>query len=300
MNNIAVEKQIEELTKKIESLLKSSKQIIECNFYDCIDNWYTIHKKPNLCAGSNRSLRNVIRLLKKHIPNKQVYEMRPCDIEKCLNSLEANKTRKDIYIYSREFMRYAYYNKYIAEDISVFIKAPRYKAKEGTAYTQQQITTLFKHTKNKHVLNLFKFYYYTGVRKSEALTLRWCDIDFESKAVHIHGTKTISSNRYIPLTRPLQILLRSIPYTKADDLVFKVTDASIRWEIEHLKPKLNFNVNIKNFRTTFATRCADIGITARVVQGWLGHTDVRTTTRYYIKATPNFDGEQITLFNAKF
>ena len=300
MNSLTIDEQIEDLKNKIESLLKSSKKIIDCKFFDCLDEWYLTQKKPNLCAGSNRSLRNVIRLLKENIPNKNVSELRPFDFEKCLNVLPPTKTRKDVYIYSREFMRYAYYNKYIAEDISVFIKAPRYKAKEGTAYTQQQIITLFNQTKNKNVLNLFKFYYYTGVRKSEALTLRWCDIDFDSKAIHIHGTKTISSDRYIPLTKPLQMLLRSIPYSKSDDLVFKVTDSALRWEIEHLKPKLNFGVNIKNFRTTFATRCADIGITARVVQGWLGHTDVRTTTKYYIKATPNFDIEQITLFNTKF
>lgn len=289
------------LNNKLDVLLTASaKNIIKREFYECLDDWYKIYKLPNLCAGSLRSLRNVIRLLKQHIPNKQVFELRPIDFEKCLNALSPTKTRKDIYIYSREFLRFAFCNKFIAEDISVFIKAPRYKAKEGVAYSQEQIKAIFDNITNNDVLILFQFYYLTGVRRSEALSVRWCDVDFTTKTIHIHGTKTISSNRYIPLTTKLAKLIKTIPYTSADDTLFNATYAGIRWEVEQLKKKLKININIKNFRTTFATRCADIGIAPRVVQAWLGHTDVRTTNKYYIKATPNLNEREITLFNRYF
>ncbi len=301
MNIEELQAQLNLVNIKLDAIITAnSNKIIHREFYECIDEWFLSIKAPTLCAGSVRSLRNVLRLLKEHIPNKQVSELRPIDFEKCLNALPANKTRKDVFIYSREFLKFAYYNKFIAENISVFIKPVKYKAKEGVAYSQKQIKQIFRTIKNQNVLALFKFYYYTGVRRSEATSLRWCDIDTKYKVIHINGTKTISSNRYIPITRPIALLLQSIPYTHEQDTIFKVTYASIRWEVERLKKILPYNVNIKNFRTTFATRCADIGIAPKVVQEWLGHTDIRITNKYYIKATPRLNMQEIALFNKKF
>ena len=297
----ALRTQLTQVNAKLDEILNTStKKIIHRNFYECIDEWFVRLKIPNLCAGSIRSLRNVIRILKQHIPNKNCYELRPIDFERCFNLLPATKTRKDVYVYSREFLKFAYYNKFIAEDISIFLKPVKYRAKEGIVYTQRQIKQIFKNTKNKNVLALFQFYYFTGVRKSEAINLRWCDVDFKKQVIHICGTKTISSNRFIPITNQVSDLLHTIPYTNKENNVFSVTDASIRWEIEKLKEKLPFNINIKNFRTTFATRCAEIGIASKIVQCWLGHSDVRTTNKYYIKATPYLNTQEVALFNNKY
>lgn len=297
----ALQMQLTQVNAKLDEIMSvSSKKIIKRAFYECLDEWFLTVKAPNLCAGSIRSLRNVVRLLKQYIPNKQVYELRPVDFEQAFNSLPATKTRKDMYVYSREFLKWAYYNKFVAEDISIFLKQVKYKAKEGVAYSQKQVKQIFKHIKNANVLALFKFYYLTGVRRSEALSLRWRDIDTKHNVIHICGTKTASSNRYIPITKQVANLLESLPYTFAEDTVFKVTYASIRWEVERLKRLLSFNVNIKNFRTTFATRCADIGIAPKVVQSWLGHTDIRVTNKYYIKATPYLNSQEVALFNNKY
>ncbi len=108
------------------------------------------------------------------------------------------------------------------------------------------------------------------------------------------------SDRFIPMFDKLAILLHSIKYTNATDGVFKATEFSIKNEIKRLKSKLPYNVNIKNFHTTFATHCADIGIKPKTVQVWLGHTDVRTTQKYYIKRTPTLEMQDIDKFNKDY
>ena len=296
-----IEFELLNLHKKMDAMLNlSSKKIIKQNFYYCLDNWFAKIKAPNLCAGSIRSLRNVVRLLKAYISDKEVYKLLPIDFELCFARLPANKTRKDLFIYSREFLKFAYFNKFIAEDISIYLKAVKYKAKEGTAYSQEQILMILNNVSNSNVLALFRFYYLTGVRRSEALNLCWQDIDFKNNLIHIKGTKTFSSDRLIPLTKQLNELFNNMNMNDINSRVFRVSESGIRWQIERLKKILPFNVNIKNFRTTFATRCADIGISPKIVQSWLGHTDIRTTNKYYIKSTPCLNSQEVALFNERY
>lgn len=303
MNKIhELQKQLDMVTQQLQNILNVAhiREVKQIEFYDCLELWFNIYKRPKLCPGSIRSLKNVIRLFKLYIPNMFVSELRPIYFENCFNNLPANKTRKDLFIYARDFLRFAYRNQYTYENFADFLTPVKYKPKEGVAYSQTQIAEIFKTIKNKNVLALFKFYYLTGVRRSEAFTVRWSDVNFCEKYIHIHGTKTALSDRFIPMFDKLEKLLKSIEYTSSDGAVFKATEFNIKTEIKHLKSKLPYNINIKNFRTTFATRCADIGIKPKIVQEWLGHTDVRTTNKYYIKRTPNLAQQEIAKFNYEY
>lgn len=293
---------LDKVTQQLQNVLNVAhfREVKQIEFYDCLTLWFDVYKRPKLCAGSIRSLKNVIRLFKLHIPNLLVSELRPIHFENCFNCLPPTKTRKDVFIYARDFLKFAYHNQYTYENFAEFLTPVKYKAREGVAYSQTQTEEIFRTIKNKRVEALFKFYYLTGVRRSEAFTVRWSDVNFKEKYIHIHGTKTASSDRFIPLFDKLATLLKSIEYTSADDLVFKATEFNIKTEIKHLKSKLPYNVNIKNFRTTFATRCADIGIKPKIVQEWLGHTDVRTTNKYYIKRTPTLALQEIARFNEQY
>jgi integrase len=48
---------------------------------------------------------------------------------------------------------------------------------------------------------------YAGLRVSEALGLRWCDIDWDADVLHINGTKTAASRADVPLVAPLKAAL---------------------------------------------------------------------------------------------
>ena len=48
---------------------------------------------------------------------------------------------------------------------------------------------------------------YSGMRRNEALTLQWEDIDWQNNKIHIRGTKTEKSDRIIPIFANLKKLL---------------------------------------------------------------------------------------------
>ena len=54
-----------------------------------------------------------------------------------------------------------------------------------------------------------------------------------------------------------------------------------------------FHFNVKDLRTTFATMCAENGVQQNVIAKWLGHTNVTTTNKYYIKVLNDYEREQI-------
>lgn len=69
---------------------------------------------------------------------------------------------------------------------------------------------------------------YTGMRAGEVAGLRWSDVDFEQRTIHVHRsysgkTKTLSSRRFVPITNallgPLTDWREQCPKTE-EDLVF--------------------------------------------------------------------------------
>ena len=50
---------------------------------------------------------------------------------------------------------------------------------------------------------------FAGLRVSEALALRWQDVDFDSGMLDVHGTKTASSDAPVPMILPLVAELRA-------------------------------------------------------------------------------------------
>lgn len=50
---------------------------------------------------------------------------------------------------------------------------------------------------------------YAGLRISEALAIRWCDLDFDSELVHVQGTKTAGSTAVVPMISSLKTELEA-------------------------------------------------------------------------------------------
>jgi integrase len=48
---------------------------------------------------------------------------------------------------------------------------------------------------------------YAALRISEALDLRWCDVNFDSDTLHVQGTKTEGSRADVPMIAPLKAVL---------------------------------------------------------------------------------------------
>lgn len=122
---------------------------------------------------------------------------------------------------------------------------------------------------------------YSGMRLEEAAALPWQDIDHERRMITVHGTKTDSSARTVPMTEAFHSLTLRIKERREatsekvinpTDKVFEASDASMSLA------KACAAVGVKkmthhDLRHLFATTCIESGVDVPTVAAWLGHAD---------------------------
>ena len=130
---------------------------------------------------------------------------------------------------------------------------------------------------------------YTGMRRSEAFSLRWADINFETETI-IAQSKG-GATRTIPLAAPLFEKLQE--YRKESGMVIEsdstFVDAS-RWLIDYLRAQCEPDINRKcigwnPFRHTFCTLLAQSGVSLDKISMWAGHSPT-ICKRYYARFIP--------------
>jgi len=148
----------------------------------------------------------------------------------------------------------------------------------------------------------------TGLRLGEICSLKWEDIDFENKILHVNRTvqrisvqdqetktalietdpKSCFSKREIPITDELVKLLE--PYRKESGYVLygnkpmEPRTYQNRFE-KYLEAAGIGKTNFHILRHTFATNCIDSGTDIKSLSELLGHSDVRTTLNRYVHPT---------------
>ena len=125
---------------------------------------------------------------------------------------------------------------------------------------------------------------FTGCRKSEILTLRWNEVDFESGSLNLADSKT--GQKVVLLGAPALELLASHPRLKDNPYVFPGANKGSHlvglakvWERIRVRAGLG-DVRLHDFRHTFAGTGASAGMGLPIVGKLLGHRDPKTTARY--------------------
>lgn len=301
----ALQLEVAELNRKFELLLNSLANglkptvVNECAFtlYSWLDEWYTIYKVPKLKPSSLRSLRDYINHIKRHLQDKSLSQVTGIDIQKTLNSIPYSRVRKGTYnLFNASFLQ-AYKLKLILDNPMLVVEAVKHKYKNGKALTVEQQQEFIKALAKNKLKPLYIFYLLTGCRKSEALTVKWVDVNYIANTIRISGTKTENAVRTIPLFDELKKLLNTIP--KTSEFIFGYTINKVNMNFKRILPKLTFNFRIHDLRHTFATRCLEAGIKMNTVQKWLGHAKASTTSDIYSHITATFELEEIQKFNSK-
>ena len=145
-----------------------------------------------------------------------------------------------------------------------------------------------------HLRNFIIFALDTGARKSEALNLKWQDVDLDRvprPIVRFMNTKN-RHHRGVPLPNRLSKLLKRLkkdcpegePYVflraiKRHDKFIPVGD--IRTSFENAREKAHLtDFRIHDLRHTYASRLAMAGVPLLNIGRLLGHKDMKMTMRY--------------------
>ena len=195
-------------------------------------------------------------------------------------------------------------------------------------YTKEELQTFFKHLESMRTIKLetfFRVIAFTGMRKSEVLSLQWTDVDFSKKTLSIGKTlaidefgkiiiqepKTTNSLRTIKLDdttihklRSWQIAQREmylklgfntfskeqyIFTNKQNELYYpQVVNDWLKWIYQKAeKNELDLKrITPHGFRFTHCSLLFEAGASIKEVQSRLGHKDVQTTMNIYAQVTP--------------
>ena len=200
------------------------------------------------------------------------------------------------------------------------VQRPKKIRFECKPYNSEELEELFKKVKGTDLelgVILAAFY---GLRRSEAVGLRWDAIDFNRKTITISHTvtiatidgkttiidkdrtKTLKSNRSLPLVAPFERLLLNlrerqkanmeicgnsyckdyVDYIYVNELGERVKPNYITQNFpEFLEKNGMRRIRFHDLRHSCASLLYANGVTLREIQEWLGHNDISTTSNIY-------------------
>ena len=147
--------------------------------------------------------------------------------------------------------------------------------------------------KHRRYFLLVEFLYRTGGRIDEILMVRPSDVNLATNSIRLKTLKQgkdrngIQREKYrvIPLHVDLRdaymqyLLDMNIP-TKSEDPLFPMSRQVIDLYFKKMQDKLGFKIHAHKFRHTFAVKAIMDNVPLNVLQQWLGHSSIFTTSIY--------------------
>lgn len=265
-------------------------------FFEAWEYWVEKYKKPFYKEKTLKNIKSVYKnQLLKYFQDKYLKDITALDINLSLNKVEQPRMKEFTTQYLKEFFKAMYKEQLIKTEISEEIRSFHSMRKEGNSLSAEQRKLLVEKSYLVENGEMFRFYLFSGVRPAELFLIKSSDI--EEQFIHIPGTKTEKSDRYIPRFKQLDEVLEKLK--NKNGLLFDMSESTRKRRLYELRNLCGFHFNIKDLRTTFATMCAENGIQQNVIAKWLGHTNVSTTNKYYIKVLTDYEKQQIKTFEAK-
>jgi integrase/recombinase XerD len=161
----------------------------------------------------------------------------------------------------------------------------------------EEVRRLIESVRTPHNRTYFWTLYSLGLRLTEGLHLQVGDIDAARKMVHVHRGKG-AKDRYVPLPPRTLRMLREYwsshrhPHwlfpavgrdqqaaaTATHPMVKNSVQGALRRVVAQLD--LKKRVSIHTLRHSYATHLLEAGVNLRLIQQYLGHSSLQTTTIY--------------------
>ena len=179
----------------------------------------------------------------------------------------------------------------------------------------QEVRRLLKTATPLHNQVYFTTVYSLGLRLHEALYLQVTDIDSQRMLVHVHRGKG-AKDRYVPLPQDTLALLRAywqthrnktwlFPATGRDQqqcpsATSPMSRNSVQGAFRKAKRRASItktDLAIHSLRHSYATHLLEAGVNPRLIQCYLGHTQLETTM-IYLHLTQTGHEDAYTRINA--
>lgn len=282
--------------KQALKLLERGQQINKtATLGEWLDKWMQLYKVNSLKPSSLEQMKRYLPAFAP-IANRPLNRLTAIEVQEFLNNVESPRKREKLHLMLKDALTKAMKCKLLDDDLFDGIKLPKRTRKRTVALTAEQEEAFVEACRKSNMGNLLLLCLYQGLRLGEAMALTYEDLDFQHRTISI--TKSIDSlgNLTTPKT---ETSIRTIPmFQRTYDMlphdttgrVFTHSRKVYQNAMLRIVHKLNLkNVSIHTLRHTFATRCAEIGISAKMTQQWLGHSTIDMTMNVYTHINSDFE-----------
>ncbi len=184
-------------------------------------------------------------------------------------------------------LRYLYKN-ILKKFLRIEIKSARRPTRLPVALTKSEVEAAINSINNiKHRL-LVSLSYGAGLRVSESVNIRVCDVNIEESTLFIHEAKGRKDRITIIPKKLINDVIQFMAGKKPHDPLFdserggKLSSRSAQkvFERARIKAGITKAATFHSLRHSFATHLIENGVDIRHIQELLGHASIITTQRY--------------------
>ncbi len=268
--------------------------------HEWTEKWYTLHKQNIRLSTRSSYVKTYNNHIYPFIGGMMLKSVRPTDCQLVMQEVSerSESLQNKVRIVLCQLFRTAVAEGVITKDPTVGLRVKHLSKPPAKKYlTQDEQTQLISSVTDPRARVFVALCMYAGLRREEALGLRWSDIS--NKKLTVRETITFVDNQTDPDTRPksdssyrtvpimdaLAAILKETPHlgervvTAADGR--DMTKAAYRRLWDKVVKAVPFHVSAHMLRHTFATICHAAGIDLKTAQKWLGHASISVTADIY-------------------
>ncbi len=184
---------------------------------------------------------------------------------------------------------------YLTENSLNRVKLPKIPKRLPVFIGESELNAICINAGSEELAKLFRFAFYTGMRRSEILNLEWQAVNLAERIIKVSNTETFTtkskSERIIPINETLFQLLTNIQpkvysigknyvFHKPNGQSYAVSYVSHEFKEAARKAGVGEDIHLHSLRHSFASNLVKRGVPIVTVKELLGHTDIKTTMIY--------------------
>lgn len=294
--------------------------------------WYQVYKEPKIRPNTRV---NYEAALSKHLlpvlGGRQLRAISAVELQQLMNSKEGmgRTTIGDAFSILRHVFRRATAAGIIDRDPTLGLTKPTAQTEERRALTDAEDAAVRMIIKTHLHGLMLAILYYTGVRRGEALALRWSDLNYADRMIHIERDIDFSTNdvgevksarsvRDVPMPDELFEMLNKVRGIGDNYIILSPRTHSFlgvttytRWWEELMESLYESDSTIESiegrsiltahyFRHNYASVLYNAGVDVLTAQRFLGHADAKTTLAIYTHLAGEKEKKGAAKVNAAF